>query len=156
MFQINWTVATSWFHDKIQDSSVSSIQCSAVQFYYATCSKSKETHKNPCDEWDYHDRRLQGQALRLVRQNMVEAGGWYPKWFSLCPSLLMLEVQLMLHNARVYKDVELNNNVQIIVQSSQCRQIIGKMCQQNQKILRAEPVRKMLLVQDECFVVKPS
>ena len=54
----------------------------------------------------------------------------------------MLEVQLMLHNARVYKDVELNNNVQIIVQSSQCRQIIGKMCQQNQRI-RMEPARKI-------------
>ena len=54
----------------------------------------------------------------------------------------MLEVQLMLHNARVYKDVELNNNVQIIVQSSQCRQIIGKMCQQNQRI-QMEPARKI-------------
>ena len=51
----------------------------------------------------------------LVRQNMVEAGGWGGSHsdYSVCPLLLMLEVDFMLHVSQVYKDVELDNNIQL-------------------------------------------
>ena len=51
----------------------------------------------------------------LVRQNMVEAGGWGGSQsdYSVCPLLLMLEVDFMLHVSQVYKDVELDNNIQL-------------------------------------------
>ena len=62
-----------------------------------------------------HDRRLQGKAPNASQTEHGEAGGWGGSQsdYSVCPLLLMLEVDFMLHVSQVYKDVELDNNFQL-------------------------------------------